>query len=85
VPPAEGRDLPGYWGDARPASLAVAHLVRNSTRTAFPAQAVSARKTRRGSFTQSISNELSLDVVRAMAIAATMTAAVLALVSMFKG
>ncbi len=31
VPPSEGRDLPGYWGDARPSSSAVAELQRSST------------------------------------------------------
>jgi hypothetical protein len=86
VPPAEGRDLPGYWGDARPTSLAVAHLVRSATRTALAPQAASARQTRRQRLSHSLSNELfSLDIVRAMAIAATMTAAVLALVWMFNG
>ena len=85
VPPAEGRDLPGYWGDARPTSLAVADLVRGSTRTTFATQAKSAPPKRRGYITTSLTNEFSVDVVRAMAIAATMTAAVLALVSMLSG
>jgi hypothetical protein len=85
VPPAEGRDLPGYWGDARPASLAVAHLVRGRTRTALAARTRPIRETQRGYFTHSLPNQLSADVVRAMAIAATMTAAVLGLVSILNG
>src|SRR2546429_8857942 len=43
VPPAEGRDLPGYWGDARPASVKVAQMVKRSTKTAI-AQAEPVRK-----------------------------------------
>ena len=30
VPPAESRDLPGYWGDARPAAAVVSELSRSS-------------------------------------------------------
>jgi hypothetical protein len=85
VPPAEGRDLPGYWGDARPNSLAVAHLIQGSSRTAIATRANAVRSTRTGYFTQTLKNELSADVVRAMAIAATMTATVLALVSWLSG
>ena len=38
MPPAESRDLPGYWGDARPASALVAQLTRETTRTALAAE-----------------------------------------------
>jgi hypothetical protein len=83
VPPAEGRDLPGYWGDARPASLAVGDLIRGSARTVLAAQPKAVPATdRRRNLTQTIADELSADVVRAMAIAATMTLAALALVSL---
>src|SRR3990172_8277045 len=34
VPPAESRDLPGYWGDARPAAAIVAELSRSGPRVA---------------------------------------------------
>src|SRR5262245_19039620 len=37
VPPAEGRDLPGYWGDARPASAVVAEMTGATPRTALAA------------------------------------------------
>src|SRR5687767_5727539 len=37
VPPAESRDLPGYWGDARPASVVMADLTNGSARTALAA------------------------------------------------
>src|SRR3972149_4081894 len=34
VPPAESRDLPGYWGDARPAAMVVSELSKSSSRVA---------------------------------------------------
>jgi hypothetical protein len=34
VPPAESRDLPGYWGDARPAAAVISELSKTSTRLA---------------------------------------------------
>lgn len=34
VPPAESRDLPGYWGDARPAANVLADLTNAASRTA---------------------------------------------------
>jgi hypothetical protein len=34
VPPAESRDLPGYWGDARPAANVVADLAGAAAYTA---------------------------------------------------
>ena len=34
VPAAESRDLPGYWGDARPAANVVADLTNAAARTA---------------------------------------------------
>src|SRR5262245_65571328 len=37
VPPAESRDLPGYWGDARPAGMMVSSLNRPQSRLAVAA------------------------------------------------
>src|SRR3990170_1027429 len=37
VPPAESRDLPGYWGDARPASDVLSGLTHGTVRTALAA------------------------------------------------
>lgn len=31
IPPAESRDLPGYWGDATPPGVLVAQIARNAT------------------------------------------------------
>src|SRR5207247_2607851 len=33
VPPAESRDLPGYWGDARPAADVLGQITQAATRT----------------------------------------------------
>src|SRR3990172_8219805 len=38
VPPAESRELPGYWGDARPAATAFAALAQTNIRTAVAAE-----------------------------------------------
>ena len=85
VPPSEGRDLPGYWGDARPASSVVAQLTRRTGRTALvPGMQRVYQQTGSGLSPQ-LTSELSASLFRAVAIAATMTAAALALVSMLKG
>jgi hypothetical protein len=79
VSSAEGRDLPGYWGDARPASAAVAALANNMTKVAAtrrprtappcaqPSQIVPG--TRWGS-----------DLLPAMTLASAVTAAILGVV-----
>jgi hypothetical protein len=85
IPPAEGRDLPGYWGDARPASVVVAQLSRETTRAALTAQAPWIRQVSRSDLSQPLANELSANAFRIIAIAATMTATVLAVVSLLKG
>jgi hypothetical protein len=82
VPPSEGRDLPGYWGDARPTSAAVAQLVRGATTTALATEVERVRPEYRSYIPRSISSEFSGDIARAMAIAATMTVAALALFSL---
>jgi hypothetical protein len=85
IPPAEGRDLPGYWGDARPASTLVAQLTRETKRTALATESPRIRQLTRSYFSQPLANELSADAFRVIAIAATMTAAALAVVSLLKG
>jgi hypothetical protein len=77
VPPSEGRDLPGYWGDARPASTVVAQLVSGSTRTAV-ASARLPQKRNRKYLAQPMTRELPTEIFRAAVMAATLTAAGLA-------
>jgi hypothetical protein len=85
VPPSEGRDLPGYWGDARPASAVVAQLTRRTGHRALAPGRQREYQPEGHGLSQQLTNELSAGLFRAIAIAATMTAAALALVSMLKG
>lgn len=84
VPPAEGRDLPGYWGDARPTSAIVAQLTREVTRTAVASETPRVRKPLRY-LEHPLENEFSSDALRIIAITATMTAAALAIISVLQG
>jgi hypothetical protein len=81
VPPSEGRDLPGYWGDARPASTVVAQLVGGATRTAV-ASANLPQKRNRKYLAQPMVRRLPAEIFRAAVTAATLTAAGLAVFSL---
>jgi hypothetical protein len=81
VPPAEGRDLPGYWGDARPAATTVAQLISGSMRTAVASSALPPKRNRKY-LSQPMARELPTEVFRATLMAATLTAAGLAVFSM---
>jgi len=80
VPPSEGRDLPGYWGDARPASAVVAELVSGSTRTAIAAASLPPKRNRKY-LSQPMARELPTEVFRAAVMAASLTGAGLAVFS----
>lgn len=95
VPPAEGRDLPGYWGDARPASEVIAELTSATARTTDPANGrtvcrVPATGVRRVGRTQPrpdrrpLPHEFSSHLLHGLALAATMTAAAVALVLLLR-
>ena len=83
VPPAESRDLPGYWGDARPASVVMAELTRGSGRTALAARRMAPPQ--RGNPAYPLASELTGDVLRTVALAATLTAAAVSLILLFRG
>jgi len=85
VPPAESRELPGYWGDARPASEVIADLSQGASRTAL-AQGV--RRVSRpipAEERNAASREFSVDVLRAIALAATMTAVAFTVMVLLRG
>jgi hypothetical protein len=85
VPPSESRELPGYWGDARPASEIIAELTSGATSTQV---ALGVRRLSRpipADQRNAASREFSVDVLRAIALAATMTAAVFSLIVFFRG
>jgi hypothetical protein len=85
VPPAESRDLPGYWGDARPASHVVAELSRQTARTALAGGARRVRAPRRDNHRAGVTVGLSATLVRSLAMAAMATIAALALASFLRG
>jgi hypothetical protein len=77
VPPAESRDLPGYWGDARPAAAVVSEITRPVMRLAV---ARDRRRTTTIPFTrpdQTLSSRVSPEILRAVVLASTLTATVI--------
>jgi hypothetical protein len=82
VPPAESRDLPGYWGDARPASLSGAV---GTSRTALAAGVRRIAQPQQEFEVHALPSEFTLDVFRSVALAATVAAAAVSLVLLFRG
>jgi hypothetical protein len=85
VPPSEGRDLPGYWGDARPSSSAVAELQRGSTRTALATGVQQIAQSQGKAISPQLASEISAGMFRFVVIATTMAAAAFAIVAFFRG
>lgn len=72
VPPAESRDLPGYWGDARPAGTIAAALRPSPER--ITANLLPAYRTFVTQRQPSLTGRLSPEVLRAMLVGSAMTA-----------
>lgn len=85
VPPSEGRDLPGYWGDARPASTTIVEFQRESLRTAIAPNVKRAARPIVEALSPRLANELSASAFRAVVIATTMAAAAVALFAVLRG
>jgi hypothetical protein len=85
VPPAESRELPGYWGDARPAAVAIGQITQAATRTALAPGVRQLQKHYCNYPRAPLASEFSTDVLRAIAFAAMVAAAVLMIVSLFRG
>lgn len=85
IPPAESRNLPGYWGDARPASEVLSELTRTPVRTVLAEATARVNRPLPAYERNAASREFSVDVLRMIALAATMTAATLALVILLRG
>jgi hypothetical protein len=77
VPPAESRDLPGYWGDARPVASLVSELARSTTRLATTADVRRATQAFVAHRENSLVTRVSPEVLRAMVLASTLTATVI--------
>jgi hypothetical protein len=84
VPPAESRELPGYWGDARPAAVVLGELTQAATRTALAPGLRQLRQPYRNYPREPLASEFSTDVLRAVAFAATVAAAILTFVSLVR-
>ena len=85
VPPAESRELPGYWGDARPAAQIIAEVANGATSTALAPGVRRVARPIPADQRHAASREFSVDVLRAMALAAIMTSAVFSLIVLFRG
>ena len=85
IPPAESRELPGYWGDARPASDVIADLQSGALGTALVPGVRRISRPIPADQRNEDNREFSVAVLRAIALAATMTAAVFSLIVFFRG
>jgi hypothetical protein len=85
VPPAEGRDLPGYWGDARPASAVVAEIANDTARTALAAGVRRIPRPYPTPQQHPLASGLSAEVLRAIVLTSTVSAAVIAALLFFRG
>ena len=84
IPPAESRDLPGYWGDARPASTLMAGLTSGASRTALAAGVRRVVRPQGDYQSTPAAGDFSSDVFRTIVLAATLTAAAVSLVLLWR-
>jgi hypothetical protein len=84
VPASESRDLPGYWGDARPTSL-ITTTAQDASRTALAAGVRRIAQPQRAFEAYPLPSEFTLDVFRSIALAATVAAAAVSIVLLFRG
>src|SRR5262245_55807653 len=74
VPPAESRDLPGYWGDARPAADVMSDLHRSAAHVAMLSGVRQITRTYQAYHNYPLSNQISPGVLRAVLLASTLAA-----------
>ena len=84
VPAAESRDLPGYWGDARPAASLVAELTSASARTVPTSSFRHMARFPRRQPHDPLPATFTAEVFRAAVLASTMTAAVIGLILLLR-
>lgn len=85
VPPAESRDLPGYWGDARPAGAMVAELTTTARRTMPAVDKRHRQVTLPNPAQQPVIGEFALEVLRASVFSAVFVGGIVALVVYWMG
>jgi hypothetical protein len=66
--------LPGYWGDARPAASVLSEMTRSATRLATSSGVRRAPPISLPRQDRSLATRISPEVLRAMALASTLTA-----------
>jgi hypothetical protein len=69
IPPSESRELPGYWGDARPAASVVSEMSRSSARIAMVAGVRRFARPYPTFHHYPITNSASTEVLRAVVLA----------------
>jgi hypothetical protein len=85
VPAIEGRELPGYWGDARPTPAATMRLTSTAARRA-PAKSASMSAAHRLASQSTIPATIwRTELLPAIAMASAMTAVVVGLVIWLRG
>lgn len=82
VPPAEGRNLPGYWGDARPSSSPLGHLTSHTIGASVKAIPRRILAVHSPAISPQLESELSSRLLRAVAITATVAATAVALLTL---
>jgi hypothetical protein len=75
VPPSESRELPGYWGDARPTATVVSEMSRSVVRSAMASRVRRFSRPSHQAFRgYPLANPPSTDVLRAVVLSATFAA-----------
>jgi hypothetical protein len=74
VPPAESRNLPGYWGDARPAASVVAELREAASQTALASGVRQKRRPYSDYRSGRSVPRISADMLRAIVLTGSLTA-----------
>jgi hypothetical protein len=84
VPPAESRDLPGYWGDARPAAEVVAGLASSISKTALAPGVRRVSRPIPAEERNVATREFSVDILRAITLAGLVTATAVMISAIFR-
>jgi len=82
VPPAEGRNLPGYRGDARP--MAAGHVQQTTARVALAGESRPVSQPYYGQTLAPLSAGFPVDMFRAAVLASTLTATAVGLVLLWR-
>lgn len=85
IPPIESRELPGYWGDARPASAVVAKLTQTTARVAAAVDARPVTSQLRTQPVAPLETRFSTEVLPTVAMVTALAALVVGLLMWFRG